>query len=83
MSELAEPLDMSLPAVQQHLGVLERAGIVSTRKIGRVRSCSLEPDVLRPAQQWIADRRDLWGRRLDRLGEYLNDNNTTENGEPK
>ena len=71
MSELAAPLDMSLPAVQQHLNVLEIAGIVSTRKIGRVRSCTLEPDVLNQAQQWIADRRALWGNRLDRLGMFL------------
>jgi DNA-binding transcriptional ArsR family regulator len=71
MSELAEPLEMSLPAVQQHLNVLESAGIVSTKKIGRVRSCSLEPDVLNQAQQWIAQRRALWAARLDRLGMFL------------
>ncbi|HEX4442881.1 MAG TPA: metalloregulator ArsR/SmtB family transcription factor [Galbitalea sp.] len=71
MSELAEPLNISLPAVQQHLNVLEKSGIVSTRKIGRVRSCSLEPDVLNQAQQWIADRRALWARRLDRLSMFM------------
>ena len=71
VSELAEPLEMSLPAVQQHLNVLESAGIVSTKKIGRVRSCTLEPDVLSPAQQWIADRRTLWANKLDRLGMFL------------
>jgi len=71
MSELAEPLEMSLPAVQQHLGILERAGLVSTKKIGRVRSCTLVPDVLSPAQQWIAERRQLWEHRLDRLGALL------------
>jgi DNA-binding transcriptional ArsR family regulator len=71
VSELAAPLDMSLPAVQQHLSVLEGAGIVSTRKIGRVRSCSLEPDVLNQAQQWIADRRALWAGGLDPLGMFL------------
>jgi DNA-binding transcriptional ArsR family regulator len=73
MSELAEPLDMSLPAVQQHLNVLEMAGLVSTKKVGRVRSCSLEPETLNLAQQWIADRRALWGRRLDRLGMFLDE----------
>jgi DNA-binding transcriptional ArsR family regulator len=71
VSELAAPLEMSLPAVQQHLNVLEASGIVSTRKIGRVRSCSLEPDVLSRAQEWIAERRALWSRRLDRLGMFL------------
>jgi DNA-binding transcriptional ArsR family regulator len=75
VSELAAPLDMSLPAVQQHLNVLEASGIVSTRKIGRVRSCSLEPDVLNQAQQWIADRRSLWAHRLDKLGMFLSDTN--------
>jgi DNA-binding transcriptional ArsR family regulator len=81
MSELAQPLNMSLPAVQQHLNVLKSAGIVSTKKIGRVRSCSLEPDVLSPAQQWIAQRRSLWAGRLDRLGEFLNE--TDPQGEQK
>jgi DNA-binding transcriptional ArsR family regulator len=81
VSELAAPLDMSLPAVQQHLNVLEASGIVSTKKIGRVRSCSLEPDVLNQAQQWIAERRMLWASRLDRLGMFLTENQ--EQGEEK
>jgi DNA-binding transcriptional ArsR family regulator len=76
VSELAEPLAMSLPAVQQHLNVLEASGIVSTRKIGRVRSCTLEPDVLNPAQQWIAERRQLWASRLDKLGMFLTETDT-------
>ncbi|MDB5203960.1 MAG: putative ArsR family transcriptional regulator [Ferruginibacter sp.] len=71
MSELAAPLDMSLPAVQQHLNVLAASGIVSTKKIGRVRSCSLEPEVLNQAQRWIAERRQIWADRLDRLGMFL------------
>ena len=81
VSELAVPLRMSLPAVQQHLNVLEASGIVSTRKIGRVRSCSLEPDVLNQAQQWIADRRALWANRLDKLGMFLHE--TESKGEQK
>lgn len=81
MSELAAPLDMSLPAVQQHLNVLEKSGIVSTRKVGRVRSCSLEPDILNQAQQWIADRRALWAGRLDRLGMFLADSDQPLQGE--
>jgi DNA-binding transcriptional ArsR family regulator len=75
MSELAAPLEMSLPAVQQHLNVLEASGIVSTKKVGRVRSCSLDPDVLNRAQQWIAERRTLWSGRLDRLGLFLEETN--------
>jgi DNA-binding transcriptional ArsR family regulator len=74
VSELAEPLAMSLPAVMQHLNVLEASGIVSTKKIGRVRSCSLEPQILDLAQQWIGERRLQWEKRLDRLGDFLNDN---------
>jgi DNA-binding transcriptional ArsR family regulator len=71
VSELAEPLAMSLPAVVQHLQVLEASGLVRSEKIGRVRTCRIEPKALRTAEQWIAARRSLWERRLDRLGEYL------------
>ena len=71
VSDLAGPLAMSLPAVLQHLAVLEDSGLVSSAKAGRVRTCRLETEVLRTAEEWIADRRSTWERRLDRLGEYL------------
>jgi DNA-binding transcriptional ArsR family regulator len=71
VSELARPLAMSLPAVLQHLQVLEASGIVRSEKIGRIRTCTIEPGVLTVAEQWIGERRTLWERRLDRLGEYL------------
>ena len=71
VSELAEPLSMSLPAVLQHLQVLEASGLVHSEKRGRVRTCRIEPKALRTAEQWIAARRGAWERRLDRLGEYL------------
>ncbi len=71
VTELAKPLAMSLPAVVQHLQVLVASGLVKTEKVGRVRTCQLEPVALRSAEQWIADRRVVWERRLDRLGEYL------------
>ena len=71
VSELAEPLAMSLPAVLQHLQVLEASGLVRSEKVGRVRTCRIEPAALRTAEQWIAERRTSWERRLDRLGEYL------------
>lgn len=74
VSELAKPLDMSLPAVVQHLQVLETSGLIKTQKVGRVRTCSIEPKTLRQAEQWISDRRTTWEVRLDRLGEYLADN---------
>ena len=71
VSQLAEPLDMSLPAVVQHLQVLEAAGLVKTQKIGRVRSCTLDTTVMSQAERWINDRRTQWERRLDRLGDFL------------
>lgn len=71
VSELARPLDMTLSAVVQHLAVLEDSGLVRSEKVGRVRTCKIEPKALRGAERWIAERRTTWERRLDRLGEYL------------
>ncbi|MGO9320134.1 MAG: ArsR/SmtB family transcription factor [Solirubrobacteraceae bacterium] len=71
VSELARPLAMSLPAVVQHLHVLEASGLVRSQKSGRVRTCAVEPGALRTAERWIADRRAAWEQSLDRLGEYL------------
>jgi DNA-binding transcriptional ArsR family regulator len=71
VKELAEPLTMSLPAVLQHLRVLEESGLVRSAKAGRVRTCHLQPAALQEAEQWIADRRAGWARRLDRLETYL------------
>ena len=71
VSELAKPLAMSLPGVMQHLAVLEASGLVISEKIGRIRTCRIEPKVLTQAEHWIAERRALWERRLDRLGAFL------------
>ena len=71
VSELARPLPMSLPSAMQHLGVLEAAGLVRSQKVGRVRTCAIEPQALSQAEQWINARRIEWERRLDRLGDYL------------
>jgi DNA-binding transcriptional ArsR family regulator len=71
VSQLAGPLTISLPAVLQHLGVLEASGLVRSEKTGRVRTCRVEPAVLRGAEAWIAERRALWENRFDRLGAYL------------
>jgi len=71
VSELAKPLAMSLPGVMQHLAVLEASGLVISEKVGRTRTCRIEPAVLTQAERWIADRRALWERRLDRLGQFL------------
>ncbi|HEX4062372.1 MAG TPA: metalloregulator ArsR/SmtB family transcription factor [Streptosporangiaceae bacterium] len=73
VSELGRPLEMSLAAVLQHVQVLEASGLVRSRKVGRARICSIEPDTLRSAERWISERRTLWERRLDRLGGYLAD----------
>ena len=71
VSELARPLPMSLPAAMQHLDVLVAAGLVRSEKIGRVRTCRIEPQALSQAEQWINARRAEWEHRLDRLGDYL------------
>lgn len=71
VSELAQPLPMSLPAVVQHLQVLADSGLVRSEKIGRVRTCRIEPKALAGVERWIDERRTAWERRLDRLGEYL------------
>jgi DNA-binding transcriptional ArsR family regulator len=73
VTELGKPLAMSLAAVVQHVQVLEASGLVRSQKIGRTRTCSINPAALRSAESWIAERRSLWERRLDRLGEYLAD----------
>jgi len=71
VSRLAKPLAITLAAVVQHLQVLEESGLVHTEKVGRVRTCAIEPSGLSVAEQWIDDRRTMWERRLDRLGELL------------
>lgn len=71
VSELARPLPMSLPSAMQHLAVLEAAGLVRSEKVGRVRTCAIEPRALSQAEQWVNARRIEWDKRLDRLGDYL------------
>ena len=71
VSELSRPLEMSLPAVLQHLQVLEASGLVRSEKAGRVRTCRIEPDALRAAEAWVTGQRTAWESRLDRLGDYL------------
>lgn len=71
VSELAEPLPMSLPGVVQHLQVLEQSGLVTSKKVGRTRTCRIDPAALGLAEQWLNDRRMGWEKRLDRLGALL------------
>jgi DNA-binding transcriptional ArsR family regulator len=80
VSELAEPLKMSLSAVVQHLQVLEASGLVASEKVGRVRTCRVEPQALRGAESWISERRTTWERRLDRLGAFLAEDSRRSNG---
>lgn len=71
VSELQAPLGISLPATMQHLGILEEAGLVKTRKVGRVRTCTLDTAALSKAEQWISQRRHFLNERLDALGVFL------------
>ena len=71
VSDLAQPLDMSLPAVMQHLQVLETSGLVRSEKTGRVRMCRIEPKALETAEGWFAKRRAAWERGIDRLEAFL------------
>jgi DNA-binding transcriptional ArsR family regulator len=71
VTDLATPLGITLSAVVQHLQVLQEGHLIQTEKSGRVRTCRIEPTGLRLAEQWIAERRSLWERRLDRLGHVL------------
>jgi DNA-binding transcriptional ArsR family regulator len=71
VSRLADPLDLTLAAVVQHIQVLEECGLVQTEKHGRVRTCRLESTGLDVAAVWLASRRSAWEQRLDRLGQFL------------
>src|SRR5277367_3851782 len=73
VSRLAEPLAITLAAVVQHLQILEESGLVRSEKVGRVRTCRIEPAGLSVAEQWIGECRSIWERRFDRLGDLLNE----------
>ncbi len=71
VGELAQPLTMSLPAAMQHLQVLENAGLIRSTKVGRVRTCQLEPAGLRMVENWLGRQRTPWEHSLDLLGDFL------------
>ena len=73
VSRLAEPLDITLTAVVQHLQVLEESGLVLTEKVGRVRTCGLATAGFTVLDRWVADRRSMWEQRLDRLADLLSE----------
>jgi DNA-binding transcriptional ArsR family regulator len=72
-SELARPFKMALPSFLQHLGVLQKSGLVRSTKEGRVRTYRLEPKAMKRAEDWMASQRALWEKRLDQLDSFLND----------
>lgn len=71
VSELARQFDMALPSFMKHVAVLEGAGLIDTRKVGRVRSCTLNPERLADAEKWFGAQRELWERRYERLDTLL------------
>ena len=79
--DLARPFAMALPSFTQHLGLLEKAGLVRSRKAGRVRTYHLAPQPLRAAESWLANQRNLWECRLEQLDEYLIRMKETDHGE--
>jgi DNA-binding transcriptional ArsR family regulator len=83
VTELAEPFEMSLPAISKHLKVLERAGLIARGREAQWRPCRLEPDALKPVDTWLEDYRQLWNERLDRLDAYLQGLQAKERKEKK
>jgi DNA-binding transcriptional ArsR family regulator len=81
VSELAQPLPMSLPGALQHIQALEASGLVRSEKVGRVRTCHIETVALSSAEQWIAHRRAAWEARLGRLAEVLAEQREEPGGE--
>src|SRR3954470_5450044 len=81
VSELAAPLDMSRPSRMQHLDALQRSVLVRSQKVGRVRTCRLEPGPMRTLEQWIAEDRAILERDFDRLSDVLDDAFPTDHGD--
>lgn len=71
VSELAKPTGLRLPTVMRHLSVLENAGLITTSKDGRVRSCAIAPEALAPVRAWLNEQREIWEARLDRMDDYV------------
>jgi len=81
ISELAEPFNMALPSFMKHISVLERSGLIGSKKIGRVRTCEIKPEALTATQTWLDEQRALWEGRTDRLAEFVE--NLTNEEQPK
>ena len=78
VTDLAEPFEMSLPAVSKHLKVLERAGLIARGREAQWRPCRLEPNALKGIDDWLENYRRLWEERFDRLDDYLKTLQTKE-----
>jgi DNA-binding transcriptional ArsR family regulator len=83
VSQLAQPLEITLSAVVQHLAILESSGLVTSEKVGRIRTCRIEPVGLQLAADWFSGQRALWERRLDRLGEVLREDSRNDRNEKR
>jgi DNA-binding transcriptional ArsR family regulator len=77
VGELAEPFDVSLPAISKHLRVLERAGMLKQQRDGRIRRCRLEPEPIREVAQWIEYHKRFWNTQLDSLASFLESDDNT------
>ena len=82
VSDLAKPFEMALPSFLQHLKMLEDSGLVVTRKVGRVRTCTLKPESLAAAESCLEAQRNLWTKRLDQLDSLVLDLNKREDETP-
>lgn len=71
VKDLAKPFDMGLPSFMKHLRVLEKGGLISSEKIGRVRTCRVNAERLVAAESWLSEQRELWRARADRLADYI------------
>jgi DNA-binding transcriptional ArsR family regulator len=83
VSQLAQPLEITLSAVVQHLAILESSGLVTSKKVGRTRTCRIEPVGLQLAADWFSGQRASWERRLDRLGEVLGEDSRNDRNEKR
>ncbi|AZN71358.1 ArsR family transcriptional regulator [Georhizobium profundi] len=73
VTDLAEPTGLRLPTIMRHLAVLEEAGLISTSKDGRIRTCAIRPEAMEPARAWMEEQRAVWAARLDRLDAFVMD----------
>jgi DNA-binding transcriptional ArsR family regulator len=78
VSELARPFDMALPSFMKHIRLLEKSGWVRTRKVGRVRTCTIDETSFAAVENWLAAQRDLWEGRTDRLEKFVTATHTQE-----